>query len=575
MKQNLPNGVEFFEKLWVGSAAPYYYVDKTSFLVKLLSSGDEVSLFTRPRRFGKTLMMTTLKYFLERGCNPAFFRDLEIAGHQELCDRFMGKYPVIFLTLKSVEGKTFRDACLALSGVIWEEANRHDQLLGSEKLSDAEKDQYQSLIDIIKEKDENIFLFQLKKSIRLLSLLLWRHYSTKPFLLIDEYDVPLQKSYLEGYYDEMVDLIRGMFGNAMKTNPYVERTVLTGCLRISKESIFTGINNFRVYSLLSDDYKDSFGFTEEEVAKLMGTYQREFRLQDAKEWYDGYRIGGKEIYCPWDIINFVSDICVDGNERLTPNPYWMHSSGNDLLIDLVRKTAVKASADLETLIAGGSLKKPVEEELTCRDLTQKPSNIWSVLLMTGYLTIDERTADGRLRLRIPNREVRSIIVRELMGYFSEEAGKNPASTYALYQAFADQKAAVAESLFNDYLKGHISIRDSSIRKEMKENFYHGYLLGILSTVDTVSVDSNQESGDGYADIRILDRNRSMMIIIEVKYAEDDELERHCQDALRQIRVKHYGDAGSSSQMEDCDTVLTYGVACYRKHCHIKQGPVYL
>ena len=586
----LPIGIENFEKLRTEN---FYYVDKTELISELLHNWGEVNLFTRPRRFGKSLNMSMLKYFFSYGCNERLFDGLAIAKERELCEKYMGKFPVISITLKGVEGESYEDAVAMLCVVIGEEAQRFRFLLESEKLSENDKRQYTRLSEVDAEGSR---MFPIPKdalisSLKTLSALLYKHYGQKVIILIDEYDVPLDKAQRNGYYDEMVSLIRGLLGNVLKTNENLFFAVLTGCLRIARESIFTGLNNFRVISVTNVQFSEHFGFTDTEVKAMLNYYGLADKHPLVKEWYDGYRFGNADVYCPWDVINYVADLRYDPNAR--PRSFWINSSGNDILRTLMQKAANQTMRDLDLLVNGMSVTKEIHEELTYRELYDSIDNLWSVLFTTGYLTKRRETDANTYELVIPNQEIREIYKKQILSWFQEEARKDAPTLNAFCDAFHRGDPEAIQRQFNAYLRKTISIRDTAVRKEKKENFhsakaptkgfkrqnpsvrfYHGILLGLLSHREDWIIRSSAESGEGYSDIliEIIDDESDTKtgIIIELKYSESRDLETKCLEALKQIENNDYAE-----QLEDDDlgTILKYGIACRKKTCMVRMAPV--
>ncbi len=555
-KKLLPIGTEFFDKLRKNNC---YYADKTRLIAELLNSHADVTLFTRPRRFGKTLAMTTIKSFFEIGTDPSLFEGLAISRERELCERHMGKYPVIFVTLKDIEGNDFRTACRMAANKISQEASRFDFLRTSPALTEKQKEQYEKLCSWDMDTDV------LAGSLGNLCYFLEKHYGQKVILLIDEYDVPLQKAFYAGYYDEMVQLIRSMFAQALKTNDSLERAVLTGCLRISKESIFTGMNNLQVFTVADSAFSDCFGFTDAEVRDLMDYYDLTGSYESAKEWYDGYRFGEKEIYCPWDMVNYIYDLLF--NPLDTPRNFWANSSSNDAVREFVRRMdAGSARRELQVLADGGTVKKRIHQELTYREMYTTVENLWSLLYMTGYLTSAGKPDEDGIPLTIPNREIRAIFADQIMELFREETRNDGESLKQLCGAFAAGDAAGVEKAFGGYLRRAISIRDTSVRKVRKENFYHGILMGLLAYKADWIVTSNRESGDGYSDILVEAEDGSLGIVIEVKYAEDGDLESAAQAALAQIETRRYDETFMDDGIEK---VLKFGIACYKKRCRVE------
>lgn len=563
VKTRLPMWIENFEEM---RTMGFYYVDKTRMIRELLENFGKVNLFTRPRRFGKTLNMSMLKYFFEVGCDRALFDGLEIAKEKTLCGQYMGRFPVISISLKGVTGRNFDDAKEMLRSSVGNEALRFGFLAQSGRLSDTERQQYRKIIEL----DRNgVFALPdvlLKDSLLLLSRLLQKHYGQKVILLIDEYAVPLDKAYQSGYYDDMVELLKSMFGQALKTNENLYFAVLTGCLRISKESIFTGLNNFNVYTISDVRYKEYFGFTGEEVRQMLAYYGFGEQYAAVKEWYDGYRFGDKEIYCPWDVIHYCGDLR-DGSVT-KPQNYWVNTSSNDIVRRLIGRAKASTRNEIEVLIDGGSIKKQIRQELTYRDLDTDIENLWSILYTTGYLT-QRGEQDGNLtELVIPNQEIRWIFEEQIRSWFREETGKDMEKLEAFCRAFEQNDTAVIEEGFTSYLQKTISIRDTSVRKERKENFYHGILLGLFAHMDEWNVRSSAESGEGYSDISVEIEAREIGFVIEIKYAEHADFDRACQEALRQIQDRNYEEILVNDGMR---TIYRYGIACYKKRCRVVSG----
>ncbi|MDE7320893.1 MAG: ATP-binding protein [Lachnospiraceae bacterium] len=561
----MPIGIEDFEKM---RTEGFYYVDKTGMITELLNNWSEVNLFTRPRRFGKSLNMSMLKYFFSFGCNPKLFDGLAISEEKELCEKYMGKFPVISITLKGVEARDYEGALSMLHYEIQEEARRFRCLSDSSQLSEEDKKEYQYLIRSCSERiqKDSAKEGQIRKSLRLLSRLLRQHYGQKVILLIDEYDVPLDKANQYGYYEEMIDLIRSLFGQALKTNEHLFFAVLTGCLRVAKESIFTGLNNFNVISVTSTQFDEHFGFSDAEVKAMLESYGLEGTYSLMKEWYDGYRFGNTDVYCPWDVINYVYQLRSDPEAR--PRAFWMNSSGNAILRTLLQKATSQTMEDLDQLVNGLSVTKKISEELTYRELYDSTDHLWSVLFTTGYLTKRRETALNTYELVIPNQEIRTIFTEQILSWFQEEARKDAPSLDAFCEAFSSGKPAEIEHLFSSYLRKTISIRDTAVRKEKKENFYHGILLGLLSHRGDWILSSNAESGKGYSDILIRIHSISVGIVIEIKYSESRNLETACRQALKQIEEKNYADQLIE---DDMSTILKYGIACRRNTCMVKMA----
>ncbi len=568
-KAKLPMGIENFMEMRTGG---FYYVDKTGLIKTLLENPGKVNLFTRPRRFGKTLNMSMLRYFFETGNdvmlfdNSTIFDGLEISKEEELCREYMGKFPVISITLKGATGINYEEAKEMLRYVIGNEAMRFQFLMQSPRLTEIERKRYEALVSIDKGGDYTMSDALLKSSLQTLSQLLQKHYGQDVIILIDEYDVPLDYAYRSGYYDAMVELIRVLFGNAFKTNDSLKFAVLTGCLRISRESIFTGLNNFKVYTVKDVRYKEYFGFTDAEVRQMLEYYGFSGQYDSVKEWYDGYMFGNLGIYCPWDVINYCGDLR-DGSVT-EPQNYWVNTSSNDIIRRFLSKADTAARDEIELLINGGHVKKMVHQELTYRDLDSDIDNLWSILFTTGYLTQDEEDEEGISSLVIPNREIRWIYVQQIRKWFKDESRKDTQKLENLRRAFEENNTAAIEKEFAFYLRKTISIRDTNIKKEMKENFYHGVLLGLFGNMDGWKVKSNAESGDGYSDISVEVEDQEIGIVIELKYAENAAFDSACREALEQIHDNHYEEALADDGMT---TIYRYGIACYKKRCRVVSG----
>ncbi len=560
MKTRLPMGIESFKEI---RRQKFYYVDKTALIRELLENWGKVTLFTRPRRFGKTLNMSMLRCFFEIGSDKALFDGLEISRETQLCEEYQGKFPVISITLKGATGRTFDEAKSMLRNIIGTEAMRFQFLMQSENLTQIERKQYEKLLVLNDDGEFAMSDVLLKSSLYTLSQLLKKHYQQDVIILIDEYDVPLDKAYQSGYYDDMVDLIRSLFGNALKTNDSLYFAVLTGCLRISRESIFTGLNNFKVYTVKDVRYKEYFGFTDAEVRQVLEYYGFLAHYDAVKEWYNGYLFGNTSIYCPWDVVNYCGDL--RDASVTSPQNYWVNTSSNDIIRRFVSKANTTTRDELELLIDGGSVKKMIRQELTYRDLDSSIDNLWSILFTTGYLTQRGTESGDLTELVIPNREIRWIFVQQIREWFRKESVKDTEKLERFCRAFQENDTAAIEKGFNDYLWNTISIRDTSVRKEMKENFYHGILLGLLAYMDGWLVKSNAESGEGYSDISIEIRQHEIGIVIELKYAEDGAFEAGCQEALRQIHEKEYESALIKNGLH---TIYRYGIACYKKRCKV-------
>ena len=563
MKKKLPIGIDGFEKIRTND---FYYADKTMFISELLRNWGEVNLFTRPRRFGKTLNMSMLKCFFEIGGKKELFEGLKIAQEKELCEKYMGKFPVISISLKSVDGPDYQAACDALCTVIGNEAGRFRFLQESKQLDEEERNAYRRLIrvDVKGEANFAITYATLIDSLSTLCRLLEKHYQRKVIVLIDEYDVPLDKAFQSGYYDQMISLIRNMLGNVLKTNDSLYFAVLTGCLRISKESIFTGLNNLKIHTVSDTRYDEYFGFTDEDVDELLDFYGLTAYKDVIRKWYDGYLFGKINVYCPWDVINYCDELLAD--PTIPPKNYWANTSGNALISRLLQKADQTTKDQLEELINGGTIVKSIRQELTYRDIDDSIDNIWSVLYATGYLTgkhVENEDADI-FSLRIPNGEITKLFTVLVQDWFKETTLADSARINRFCQAFPSGDTAMIQDMLYDYLWDSISIRDSAVRKGMKENFYHGLLLGLLQSQGTWSVQSNAETGEGYSDISIRTPER-VGIIIEIKYAHDGNLEKACAEALRQIEERKYA---IGLQRRGMKKILKYGIAFCEKDCMV-------
>ena len=566
-EKKLPIGVENFEEL---IQEDFYYVDKTELIADLLKNWGKVNLFTRPRRFGKSLNMSMLKTFFEIGCDKKLFQGLKISEEKELCEKYMGQFPVISVSLKGGEGRSFEFAREALKGVIGDEARRFSFLSNSENLSEKDKAAYERLVEISTETgnggiyamSENVLV----SGLLTLSALLYKHYGKKVILLIDEYDVPLDKAFQYGYYEEMVSLIRNLLGNALKTNTSLYFAVLTGCLRISRESIFTGLNNLKVMSITNVQFDEYFGFTDSEVKEMLNSYGLADHFDSVKAWYDGYRFGKVDVYCPWDVLSYCDNLRADPDAR--PEDYWSNTSGNAIVRRFIDLANEKTRDEIERLIAGETIVKEIRQELTYGELDSSIENLWSVLFTTGYLTSRGRIDGDKYALAIPNYEIRKLFIQQIREWFRNQTIKDKKTLDKFCKAFPEQDAEQIEELFNDYLWNTISIRDTASRKEQRESFYHGILLGILGYQDEWLVKSNAESGIGYSDILIEIRKNRIGIVIEMKYAQDGNLEAACQDALRQIEEKSYEARLKEDGMRN---IIKYGIACYKKECKVKLG----
>lgn len=558
-RKKLPVGIENFEEF---SAENFYYVDKTMFIAELLQNWGKVNLFTRPRRFGKSLNMSMLKCFFEIGGDQTLFDGLKITEEKSLCEEYMGQFPVISISLKSIDGPDFEAASAALRTVIGDEAGRFRFLRESSSLDEEEKNAYVRLINVEMKSDATYAMSDvaLIDSLKTLSRLLAKHYHRKVILLIDEYDVPLDKAFQAGYYDEMVSLIRNMFGNALKTNDNLYFAVLTGCLRISKESIFTGLNNLNVMTVSDPYFCSSFGFTEEEVLEFLRYYGLEEFQNTVREWYDGYRFGDTSVYCPWDVIKYAQILLRDRDAE--PENYWANTSGNDLVRRLLKRADQTTRNEIEQLLNGGTIVKNIRQELTYRDIEDSIDNIWSVLYSTGYLTQRGRLPGKQMKLALPNREVKELFIELVKVWFQETTYADSARIQRFCAAFPAGDASTIQDMLHDYLWDSISVRDTAVRINMKENFYHGMVLGLLRSQGNWLIQSNAETGEGYSDISIQTPDR-IGIVIELKYADDGNLEAACAEALKQIEIKKYAEGLRRRSLKK---ILKYGLAFCEKEC---------
>ena len=548
--KKLPIGIENFEEM---QKQEFYYVDKTGLIVDLLAGWGKVNLFTRPRRFGKTLNMSMLKCFFEIGTDKSLFDGLAVSKEKALCETYMGKYPVVFVSLKGVDGLTFETAYRALCSIIRREALRLEFLLDSDKLTENEK---KSLNRILTgEYDDQ----DIRDSLQMLCTLLEKHYGQKPILLIDEYDVPLDKAYYHGYYPQMIDLIRAMFQAALKTNSSLFFAVLTGCLRVSKESIFTGLNNLMVHSISDPSFDEYFGFTDEEVGKMLSDYGLEAHHQEAREWYDGYRFGGQDVYCPWDVINYVYALRVD--PQAEPKAYWLNTSGNAMVRELISKSADGTTQmEIERLIEGETITKTLNEQLTHNEIRSSIGNIWSLLYMTGYLTTAQKPSGNRYELRIPNREVRQIYMQQVLSWFNHKVESETDKLTNLYAAFETGDTETIKEILDEQLLDTVSFYDAH------ESFYHGFLLALLSTCANWNVSSNIETGKGRSDILVSRKDRKIGFVVEVKDVKDeDKLDAACEAALRQIDERDYTAILRRFRVKE---IHKYGIAFWDKECRV-------
>lgn len=555
VNKKLPIGIEDFREI---RTEEFYYVDKTGLIRELLHNWGKVNLFTRPRRFGKSLNMSMLKYFFELNNNKNIFADLKIAQETELCEKYMGKFPVISISLKGINAVTYETAVKMTAMIINEEASRFQYLRESEKLTSHDKEIFLGLLD--RNMDEAV----LCSSLRTLSRLLQKHHEKNVIILIDEYDVPLAKAFDHGYYDSMVLLIRNLFEQVLKTNSCLQFAVLTGCMRISKESIFTGLNNLNVLSIADVEYDEYFGFTDREVRELLTYYGLSDKYDVMKEWYDGYQFGNVEVYCPWDVINYCSKLRAD--EDAQPQNFWINTSSNDAVRHFIKEADNGITKrEIEQLIAGNVITKEIYQELTYKDMYASVDHIWSVLFTTGYLTQRGKPDGNVFQLAIPNREIRNIFTKQIMDLFKEQVQEDGQTLNIFCDALKNGDTQTVETVFNGYLKRTISIRDTFVQKNRKENFYHGILLGLLGFKSSWAVFSNREAGVGYSDIQIMIDDEELGIIIEVKYAEDGNLEAGCRRALKQIEKNQYEEQLRDEGMEK---IWKYGIACYKKRCKV-------
>ena len=563
--KKLPIGIEHFEEM---RREDFYYVDKTGMIKELLENKAKVNLFTRPRRFGKSLNMSMLKYFFEYGCDSSLFEGLAIAKEDKLCQEYMGKFPVVSVTLKGAGSLEFQTARGMLCSIVGNEAMRFAFLENSSRLSDREKEQYRQLVNVDTSGRQSFIMSNevLEDSLRMLCRLLQKHYDQKVILLIDEYDVPLDKAQHYGYYDEMSSLLRGMLGQALKTNDSLQFAVLTGCLRVAKESIFTGLNNLRVLTITSRQFDEHFGFLDREVKELLEFYGLSDRFDLVKEWYDGYRFGSEDVYCPWDVINYADSLRSDPDAK--PRAFWINTSGNDIIRTFLKMAKGSVQREIEELVNGGTVVKKINQELTYRDLYKNIDNLWSVLFTTGYLTKRGETESEAYYLAIPNLEIRKIFIEQVMEWIQEEARKDTQKLDAFCDAFARGDAEAAEAGFGDYLWRTISVLDTGARKEKKEHFYHGVLLGLLGHREEWDIRSNAETGEGFCDILIEIRDERIGIAIELKYAREDGLEAGCREALELIENRRYV---SKLLQDGMKTIYKYGIACRKKECMVRMG----
>lgn len=556
----LPVGIEDFQEIRRNG---FYYIDKTGLTEQLLDSWGKVNLFTRPRHFGKSLNMSMLRYFFEIGTDKTLFDGLHILQRKDLCDEYMGRFPVVFLTLKGVDGLTFEKATNKLIKIVALEAERFIFLKNSDKLTDNEKQRYCALVKMQDGKyamDEDT----LESALQTLSELLYRHYGQKVVILVDEYDVPLDKAYQNGYYKEMVSMIRSLFGEALKTNEFLQFAVLTGCLRVSRESIFTGLNNFKIFSITDARFDEQFGFTEDEVGKMLKDYHLEEHLAEMKEWYDGYHFGDADIYCPWDVINRVDDLC--DTPEAKPKCYWINSSGNALVKRFVSIANRTTQDEIEHLIAGEPIEKSVRLDLTYDEIDKSIDNIWSVLFTTGYLTHADMTEQGAYKLVIPNKEVRTVYISQIQEWFKQKIADNTEQMAHFWKAIEDGNAEIIEQYLNQTLSNTISVFDTKAPEMEKENSYHTFLAGMLTGNTDWVVKSNVEAGEGFADIIIKPQNPNDGIIFELMYSKEASgLDKACERAIKQIRDRRYLEYLKNDGRHN---MIFYGIAFYKKRCKV-------
>lgn len=553
--KRLPIGIEDFEKI---RQEDYYYVDKTGMIGDIIRNGAEVTLFTRPRRFGKSLNMSMLEQFFSLNGKPELFEGLQIMGEPELCQKYMGQYPVISLSLKGINAVSYETAFKIAVRGINESAAMVDYLEQSERLTKNDKESYRELLK--RDMDEAEFYVSLRE----LSRLLAKHFDKKVIILIDEYDVPMAKAYENGYYDQMIFTMRNFLEQALKTNRNLQFAVLTGCMRISRESIFTGLNNFQVLSISDVGFDEYFGFTDNEVRQLLCYYRQEQSYGSIREWYDGYRFGNVDVYCPWDVLNHCQKLLAEPSVQ--PQNYWINTSSNDVVRRFIEKSdSGMTRQEIEALIAGEEIEKEICQELTYQDMYANIENIWSVLFMTGYLTYHGKPENNRFCLAIPNLEIRNIFTTQIMEYFRKNVQADGKTLKSFCDALEQGDAETVEEILQQYLKKTISIRDTFVQKQMKENFYHGILLGILGIKERWAVSSNRESGDGYSDIVVETENSEKGMILELKYAQDGNLEQACRKALAQTTEVHYAEILEDQGINE---ILCYGIAFYKKRCMV-------
>ena len=551
----LPVGIDNFEKI---RRDGFYYVDKTSLIEQLLNNWGEVNLFTRPRRFGKTLNMSMLKCFFEIGTDQSLFEGLYISKNKALCDAYMGKYPVISISLKGVNADSYENARSLLKRIVMEEAKMHRIIMSGNRLDDIDKAEYMSLVTGDMGEDTLVY------SMKTLTALLEKYYEKKVIVLIDAYDVPLAKANENGYYDQMVLLVRNLFENVLKTNSSLKFAVLTGCLRVAKESIFTGLNNFKTNSILDEEYDETFGFVDDEVKEMLHYYGQDTHYETVKEWYDGYRFGNADVYCPWDVVNHVDRIRSDPNAR--PEAYWINTSGNDLVKRFIDKATKTTRSEIESLIAGESIEKQIRLDLTYDEIDNSIDNLWSVLFTTGYLTQTGLTDAGAYKLVIPNREVREVFKLQIQEWFKKSIFSNTEQLQNFWKAFAEGNTEEIEKYLNKILSNSVSVFDTRARKEEKESSYHNLLVGILTGNADWLVKSNAEAGEGFADIIVETDDPDAGIVVELKYTKEyKDMEQACQNALDQIKDRRYQEYLLNDGRND---IMLYGMAFCKKRCRV-------
>ena len=546
---NIPVGISDFERI---RELNYYYVDKTG-LIKTLLQGemDQVTLITRPRRFGKTMAMNMVASFLDiRKDSKELFDGLEISKEKEICKNWMNQYPTLFLSLKDVDGTTFENAFNMLKFVISSLCSQNSYLETGENIRENEKDIFSRL------RSQTASITDIKGSIVTIMNMMQSYYEKPVILLIDEYDVPIAKASNNGYYKGMLEVIKGMLSTALKDNSSLKFAVITGCLKIAKESIFTGTNNFVSDTISSTRYNEYYGFTQQDVDKLLEDAEIEEKADLIKEWYDGYNFGEFEVYCPWDVMNYLRDLQNDLNAR--PVSYWKNTSDNAIIRSFIDYTGAAIRKKLEVLIAGGSICQKIEEDLTYDYLHSSEDNVWSILYLTGYLTkVGERDKDGQIELRIPNKEVKEIFESTVRKWFEDSA--RVTNRKDLFDAVWNKDADKATKEISTLLRMTISYYD------YRENFYHAFLAGIFAGAG-YSVESNREHGEGRSDIVIYNDVTGQVAVFEAKYSRKlEDLEKDCQKALDQINTKMY-----AKEFEDAyEEVLCYGIAFYKKRCLVK------